>query len=301
MLAWYDDIKVLTETTGEERNAYVRGHSRSFSSVSARSVSSFDDDEADRIPFNISHRSSVASGANGEVFGAIGQESKQTQRPAGGRFPSDLQIRRDGLTRGLTPSSDGSEVNQDITTAAGGLDGFTDCPRMATASHVNGNSSISHATRRGPAYDTPAPIMTASLQGQKAEFMMTTPITPDAGASLNAPTRQLQKPPVESFIGSSEKTIVASGVPAPASRSPPEKMAAVESNAWLHASEPLSYIDGATTSRPQTAMRDLVEDPIEAKASAATMQEFPNMRRNDTGNSISNLHVPGEYPKGAQS
>jgi hypothetical protein len=54
MLAWYEDIKNLTEKSGEERNAFVRRHTRSVSQGSARSVSSdgaLDEDEADQVPY----------------------------------------------------------------------------------------------------------------------------------------------------------------------------------------------------------------------------------------------------------
>ena len=50
MMAWYEDIKALTEKSPEERNNFVRVHSRSFSRSSQRSASSDglandDDDE----------------------------------------------------------------------------------------------------------------------------------------------------------------------------------------------------------------------------------------------------------------
>jgi hypothetical protein len=291
MLAWFDDIKVLTEATSEERNAYVRGHSRSFSTNSARSVSSFDDDEADTIPFN-SNRASMVSGLNGEASGYGGQESKQAQRPQpGGRFPSDLQIRRDGAVRGLTPSSDDSEVNQSMASDAGEI-AYPNSP-LATASHINGESSISHATRRGPAYDTPAPIVVASPRAHQAEYDTTTPIHSYAPTSpLTTSFQQSYEPPAQ--------TIVSSGTSAPHTMSPPEQMAAVESNAWLHATESPSQADGVTNSRPQTAKRDFVEVQNEDKAAASAKQDMPNIRRMDTGNSVSNLHVPGEYPRGAQ-
>lgn len=55
MLAWFEDMRVLTEKTGEERNAFVRKHARSFSSNSRRaSISSdgMEEDEADQVPYS---------------------------------------------------------------------------------------------------------------------------------------------------------------------------------------------------------------------------------------------------------
>lgn len=113
MLAWYDDIKVLTEKSGEERNAFVRRHAsvRSISAGSARSASSdggLEEDEADAIPYSANQ--SLASQPVRE----------QPSRPSpGGRFPSDLNVNRN-LQAPLSPSSGSSDFGQDITTAAGG-------------------------------------------------------------------------------------------------------------------------------------------------------------------------------------
>ena len=119
MLAWYDDIKSLTEKSGEERNAFVRRHAsvRSTSAGSARSAASSDggleEDEADAIPYS-AHQSMTQQ--------AVRDESQQrSSRPSpGGRFPSDLMVSRN-LQAPLSPSSGSSEVGHDITTAAGGL------------------------------------------------------------------------------------------------------------------------------------------------------------------------------------
>lgn len=117
MQAWYDDIKTLTEKTGEERNAFVRRHAsvRSASAGSARSASSdggLEEDEADAIPYSAAP--SVISQA------ARDQSPQRSSRPSpGGRFPSDLNVNR-SLQAPLSPSSGSSEVGNDLTTAAGG-------------------------------------------------------------------------------------------------------------------------------------------------------------------------------------
>jgi len=52
MMAWYEDIKALTEKTPQERSEFVRGHSRSISRSSQRSFSSDGMvDEDDDVPF----------------------------------------------------------------------------------------------------------------------------------------------------------------------------------------------------------------------------------------------------------
>lgn len=117
MLAWYDDIKNLTEKTGEERNAFVRQHARSVSGGSQKpaSVSSdgaMDEDEADRVPY-----SAMAS----QVSQPLPQQDQLLKRPQpGGRFPSDLNVNRNLLVP-LSPSSGASSDDSDIVTTADAL------------------------------------------------------------------------------------------------------------------------------------------------------------------------------------
>ena len=83
MMAWYEAIKVLTEKTGEERNAYVRQHARSVSgnqhrpaSISSDGVDGLEEDEADQVPY-----SAASSVANTPVVA----ETKLT-RPVPGEY-----------------------------------------------------------------------------------------------------------------------------------------------------------------------------------------------------------------------
>ncbi|EMC99627.1 hypothetical protein BAUCODRAFT_136210, partial [Baudoinia panamericana UAMH 10762] len=117
MLAWYEDIRNLTESTGEARNAYVRKHARSISGVSERgTVSSdgFEDDEADAEPY----RADVASLAE---HNPPPTEEKQLRPQPGGRFPSDLQVPR--REAALSHSSGSSEPERELVAAAGVVPG----------------------------------------------------------------------------------------------------------------------------------------------------------------------------------
>ncbi|KAK8053395.1 hypothetical protein PG996_012696 [Apiospora saccharicola] len=88
MMAWYEDIKALTEKSPEERSTFVRGHARTLSRSSQRSLSSdgMVDDE-DEEPF-VSHENAAA------VVASPGsrQDSTSNRPQPGGRFPSDLQV-----------------------------------------------------------------------------------------------------------------------------------------------------------------------------------------------------------------
>lgn len=101
MMAWYDDIKALTEKSAEELSNFVRGHARTYSRASQRSVSSDGMvDEEDEIPFTADPAVSVPSSR---------QDSFQNKSHTSGRFPSDIQVNAQrGLLAALSPTSSGS-------------------------------------------------------------------------------------------------------------------------------------------------------------------------------------------------
>jgi hypothetical protein len=125
-MAWYDDIKTLTEKTGEERNAFVRSHhARSLSRSSTRSGSSdggLEEDEADQVPYS----------ANQSIVNESVKEDPPMRPSPGGRFPSDIQSNRN-LQAPLSPNSSGSsDVGLDITSASGGLQAAHQYPSEPT-------------------------------------------------------------------------------------------------------------------------------------------------------------------------
>ncbi|KAL2444418.1 Phosphatidylinositol 4,5-bisphosphate-binding protein SLM1 [Exophiala dermatitidis] len=146
MMAWYNDIKELTERKGEERNDFVRRqHARSLSGNSLKPASiissegGMEEDEADRVAFSGEQSVRGNSVAEGGYAGAggLGVEGvrdledtrseagwRPPQRPApGGRFPSDVNVQR-GLQAPLSPSSgESSDQERDVIAAAGALPG----------------------------------------------------------------------------------------------------------------------------------------------------------------------------------
>lgn len=123
MLAWFEDIKALTEKSGEERSQFVRTHSRSLSRSSrrsARSASSDGLDDEDEEPF---------SGGEVDTNPAARPDAVPRRPEPGGRFPSDLQINAQrGLQAPQSPSSLSSghqEPSSDAhaTAAAGAIPG----------------------------------------------------------------------------------------------------------------------------------------------------------------------------------
>ncbi|KAF2099998.1 hypothetical protein NA57DRAFT_37673 [Rhizodiscina lignyota] len=118
MLAWYDAIRMLTSSTGKERDAYVRKHARSMSagSYTAGSISGdsgMEEDEADEVPYSANASMVEGTGTEKEVL------AERAKRPQpGGRFPSDLAIGRN-LRAPTSPSSGTSEENELDRIAAG--------------------------------------------------------------------------------------------------------------------------------------------------------------------------------------
>ena len=138
MLAWVSDIKSLTEKTPQERNAFVRQHARSISGSSqkASSVSSDGMDEEDEEPFSATASSVMAQGPKQDVL---------PRRPQpGGRFPSDIRIETQrGLQAPLSPSSGSSGFgdfkDHDVIAAAGSL------PGSGIGQHYGQDTSPTHA------------------------------------------------------------------------------------------------------------------------------------------------------------
>lgn len=113
MMAWYEDIRNLTEKSGSEKTEYVRRHARSVSagSQSAPSISSdgVDDDEADEVPY----------AANKHPKELI--ESPVKRPSPGGRFPSDININhrvRDLQSAPSQSSGSSYQENEPMMTSA---------------------------------------------------------------------------------------------------------------------------------------------------------------------------------------
>jgi len=107
MLAWYEDLKTLTEKSTEEINRLIKSHSRNTSAMSARSVSSLEEDEADDVPY-----------ASSTILADRDPPKDSQSRPEpGGKFPSDVQLHKTNAP--ASPSSSGSEPQHDLTTLGG--------------------------------------------------------------------------------------------------------------------------------------------------------------------------------------
>jgi hypothetical protein len=195
MMAWFADIKELTEKSGKERDAFVRRtHARSLSggsmkahSIGGSSDGGMEEDEADAQPY--SSEQSVRGGLTapqahgidaadqysknapaGEGKYRHGDESlnaagwQPPQRPSpGGRFPSDLNVHR-GLQAPVSPSSreSSTEGDRDAIAAASGLPGSD----MSYAQPQAPSQQRQQATATSRIQ---APVAATVLQGQRNE------------------------------------------------------------------------------------------------------------------------------------
>lgn len=344
MMAWYEDIKNLTEKSGEERNAFVRNHSRSISAGSTRSVSSdgLDDNEADDVPY---------SAQNSDV--AIKQQQPAPSRPQpGGRFPSDLTVNRH-LQAPLSPSSGSSEADHDLTTPAGGLQ------------HEQPETSTYYGSHQPhqPHQQYYVPVTEHSQAGRQQQLPPAQTQGPYEGQHIYQPQpqqvypAQASYPPNEPDLARHNSTTTYNNWLAPAAGGAAvgvlgaeayskqhEKAAVQEDRApkdspeepWnptdpapgTSAAASVSFPSVDKTSTRASSMADTLDSeapamattsaaqdghPAKIFAHAAAANEAANgsskvsadrptaVARSDTDFSVSQLHVPGEYPRNSIS
>lgn len=371
MLAWYSDISNLIEKTGDERNAYVRRHTRSMSAGSARSVSSdggLEEDEADQVPFSTQQ----------SMLNQPTQEAEPAPRPSpGGRFPSDIQVNRD-LQAPVGPSSgSSSEVGNDLATASGGLQG-TYSPYQTDLNRYDQYDQYQHYQQPRPnqaynqdtyGYNTdnlypqttpiPAPVQqqnsyyannpptntalnehkstmssaqdptqTQSVQAQRLAYPRQQSLerhdstygnwmAPAAGgATLGAlgtgaythhqnqdlqNQQQSQLPLIDRTQTATELKPNPTAQPLPDGH--PDHTAPLTNPVFAPIPVTSEREPDSLTTTPSTAHQPFLGGPEAALAAAASEKGVnggpvnPGMKRQNTDFSVSDLHVPGQYPK----
>ena len=302
----------MTEKSPQERNAFVRQHARSISGTSQKAGSISSDgfmDEEDEEPFSTAASAVIAQGSKTDV----GQT-----RPQGGKFPSELSIQR-GLQAPLSPSSQGSSEDRDVVTAAvkspgsevgrdyAGMDNFSS-PNHATLVHQ-------YAEEDNVNPYTNEPLDKAKHQEDNQYSTEKTAAVGLGGAALGvAASDQYQKhenekaanittPLVNKQQEQNLAEFEASNIAAPDVPEHYEQQAAREA-AVIAAPDTLSPtfpsdvgsvggISVNTTSSlgPSTVASEPVESARPNLVGQQRQSEF----------SVSQLHVPGEYPKASKS
>lgn len=333
MMAWYEDIKALTEKSPEERSQFVRSHSRSLSRSSRRSVSSDgmdDEDDADEEPFSATSQIDVNPGPK--------QDAVPRRSQPGGRFPSDIQINAQrGLQAPHSPSSVSSGVQEkqqtdpQVIAAAGALPG-TDLPAenyhegQSQDSYVGygvtGQTSIDDVPSSAviadqeALYDGVNPYTSEPLQQQQyppqsqqdqSNFYAPTTLGTshqdtqyyaDGGSSQREIPQQFSQPTAyENVIATNEAHV------SELQEEPQTNGGIVGGNvnvlaAGFPMSEPTQQIS-AQTSGMETPVSPSEVSTIEPEHS--TTRPTSNTMRTDSVQTISNLHIPGGYPRNSIS
>jgi hypothetical protein len=324
MMAWVNDIKELTEKTGEARNDFVRRtHARSMSgsslkapSIGGSSEGGLEDDEADRQAFAGEQSVRGNSVADGMPIAAgfVDNRSEagwQPKRPSpGGRFPSDLNVQR-GLQAPVSPSSGGS----------------SDRDAIANASALPGSAIPFSNTEKHPELPQPAapagqhyapgthPIIFPSHatgtenQSQYGDWMA--PMAAGAGGAAigagvahhyNQEHAESTGPVIEN-IDNSERQMaaVSPGVPEYGTSSPPIPVVIPTETTRPRGLTESTETPTVAPSFAPTASTNTDANTIATETTAPTeVSSRPAMSKVPTGKSvatISDLHVPGEFPK----
>ncbi|OAA73659.1 PH domain containing protein [Cordyceps fumosorosea ARSEF 2679] len=328
MLAWYEDIKALTEKSPEERQQFVRTHSRSLSRSSrrsARSVSSDGLDDEDEEPFT-----------GGEVdTNPTARADAAPRRPEpGGRFPSDLQVMtQSGLHAPLSPSSLSSGAQEypsdaHVIAAAGALPGshtshdgayqdnygYGGGSGYTPMDEVSSQAAIAHQQAQ---YDGVNPYTSEPVQQREAEggdlgvghgavpvVVADTRVngdgqvpheqaTPEAAVAADSHGVINNKPDTTTDVSDEQvKSISAAAAAA----------AIVDSDAVPSSETPAAIPNKALQAVPEAEAADHIT-PLETPMTEDVPKPSnrPQDHRTDSMLTISNLDIPGRFPKGGST
>lgn len=228
MMAWYEDIKALTEKSPEERSQFVRTHSRSLSQSSRRSASSdgglVDDDDDE--PFSASTQMLQANNEynanlNNDLYASTQQQHQQYQQqqdptqyppgqqqqqdgpfspysaaPAdtprrsqpGGRFPSDIQVNAQRGLHATRSTSSMSSANRNTSEESGRNVGGSSNNSRTAAEFAAATAGVAGVGAAGYAYGRDDEPSNAALANQQAQQDGVNPYT---GEQEEYPVRTL--------------------------------------------------------------------------------------------------------------
>ena len=331
MLAWFEDIKNLTEKTGAERNEFIRrSHARSVSAGShkAGSISSdgMDEDEADQVPYS-------ATPSQSDI---PAQKEKFPERPnPGGRFPSQINVNRDSQVP-LAPSSPSSSDDREIVAAAG-LPG-SGVPFGDPGHQIQAGDDDTKVARGGLVEATAAPLLEAAyFPGERKQEYNGLPVHqgPNLGTTLERHDSHYGDwmGPAASSVGGGavgaagieayrnqqdQKKVavqeekqqpglqavkLAPQAPAPAAEAPKQSVDH-RVHVATFAAIPSSTADPAASTANQGAPANAwgsTSIPADPVAPIKDSADRPPLESHTSAATISGLHVPGGFPKGSEA
>ena len=304
MLAWYEDIKALTEKSGEERSQFVRTHSRSLSRSSRRSLRSASSDgldDEDEEPF---------SGGEVDTNPATRADNAPRRPQPGGRFPSDLQINAQrGLQAPQSPSSvsSGRQDNPSgghVVGAAGAASEDTYANQHNHGYGGSGYTPMGETSSQAMGYQqaqydgsNPYPDEQAAQAGGSNAGGAYMPLTSDRNTQADS---EGQEPREASNVqtGDSSAAVNGENYTNAGEQGGNTNMAAAGA-----ASVPRSDAGGAQE-KPLQAVPELDVAAHETPAHTPVGEmpprsNRPDDNRTDSTTTISNLDIPGGFPRGS--
>ena len=293
MMAWYEDIKVLTEKSPEEVSNFVRGHARTYSRSSQRSVSSDGVvDEEDDVPFSADPAVSVPSSR---------QDSFQSKSHTGGRSPSEIQVNAQrGLLVPLSPTSSGAELVESETGTRGApmSDANLDHDAIAAAGSLAGSGIGDHYSNYynsqpiGQSYGNTSSVRIDQAPSHAAVVDYAARedgVNPYSGQPVGVQrynSGRLAQAPI----------VVAGPTPVNMPQTAGASVTSLSENSSLASSfnaQPQSFVD-----RSQGNMANGSLKPNPRAGSGDTFGLLNGHSRPDNPRNDSIPHVPGEYPRG---
>ncbi len=332
LLAKYEDIKILTSQSPQDRQNFVRQHARSISGTSQKAGSVSSDgivDEEDEEPFSAQNSAVVAPGPK--------QDEPKRPQP-GGRFPSQLTIdtlSQRGLQAPLSPSSGssgfGDVQDRDVVAAAAlpgsgvghhygahpsspthaalvnqqaqedGINPYTSQPINNAQNHASHSVDGFHATGIGAATGVAGSEAYRHHEGEEAAAEYQQEQEQQAALeSLSVAAPDTYEQESEQRAAHEAAILAVPGVPLTSVASGSNFMSGGRSEGDLSSADfdltaearPQQAKGGAdTTARSlESVLKPLTEDL--ARPSLAAGQHHQSVQ------SISQLHVPGEFPRG---
>lgn len=277
MMAWYEDIRALTERSAEERSNFLRGHSRSFSRTSQRSSLSSDGigDDDEEPPFT----------TNTATVSQQPRQDNLPRRPSGGRFPSDLSVDAQrglqvpvsplSVSSGYSENADGRRVAaaESVIENSTGRDIHPNAASVATSRQEANGSNILHQLESVRSFDAPPPAGKTPAEGVRDEtsyIQVVHRTPPNADLATN---NQYHSPPRVRMSQGDIPGIDGSDL-----------MMGVNSNTRMLRSALNSVDDAEATTNGSYADGRPRRPEATPHGDASTM---------------SHLHIPGEYPRGS--
>ncbi|PBP19730.1 ph domain-containing protein, partial [Diplocarpon rosae] len=317
MNAWYEDIRTLTEKSPQERSAFVRQHARSVSGTSQRAASISSDgimDEEDEEPFAVS---------NTAVISTAPKQDELSRRPQpGGRFPSDISLSR-GLQAPLSPSS-GSSGFEDRYVGAPATDILSsnmpqygqDAASPTHAAYVNQKAKedgINPYTSQRISQDqvrggVPAPVggVTAigavgtqayhHYEGQDAEKFRSQQEEQAAREATTIAAPDTYEHELEAQAASEAATYAAPDT-APIIAASDSKLVAGDCNEGDVTANGSVSAGDAYPEDPQSSQTNPIENALRPLTEDTTRPSLAAGQNHQSVQSVSQLHVPGEFPK----